>query len=307
MARVVLAGGSGYLGRHLAQRLRERGDEVVVLTRGTSGHRGGVRFEHWDGRTVGSWAAVLDGADALVNLAGRRVDVRPTRANVDDLRDSRVNAVRALGQAAAGLDEPPAVWVQVATMAVYGEGGEIVCDESVPPPPDGPRQMVGVATAWEAAFADAVRDRNGRDVLLRCGVVIGPGDPATAHLAWLARLGVGGRIGSGRQWVSWIALDDLLSVVVRAMDEPAMAGTYHVTSPQPVRNAALMAGVRRVVGRRWGLPIPAFGVHVGTWLLGSDAALPLTGRRGHPGRLLDERYRFTTPDLDAALATALAS
>jgi len=304
--RVVLAGGSGYLGRHLAERLRARGDEVVVLTRGSSTERNGVRFEHWDGRSPGSWAVALEGAHALVNLAGRRVDVRPTRRNVDDLRRSRVDAVRALGQALAALDTPPAVWVQVATMAIYGEGGEIVCDETVAPPPEGPRQMVGVATAWEAAFDAAARDGAARAVLLRCGVALGPGDPATAHLAWLARLGMGGRIGTGRQWVSWIALDDLLDVTLRAIDEPAMTGVYHVTSPQPVRNAALMAAVRRAVGRRWGLPVPAFGVQVGTRLLGSDAALPLTGRRGHPGRLLDEGYRFIAPDLDTALGRALA-
>jgi NAD dependent epimerase/dehydratase family enzyme len=164
--------------------------------------------------------------------------------------------------------------------------------------------MTGVATAWEAAFAAATTGV-ARPVLLRCGVAIGPGDPATAHLAFLARLGFGGRIGSGRQWVSWIALEDLLRVIERALDDPTMEGTYHVTSPQPVRNRELMAHVRAAVGRRRGLPTPAVAVHAGTWLLGSDPALPLTGRRGQPGRLREEGFVFARPAISDALAAAV--
>lgn len=302
--RIVLAGGSGYLGGQLARRLRDRGDEVVVLTRRARPTHDGIRYVPWDGRTVGDWASALEGAAAVVNLAGRRVDVRPTRRNVAELTRSRVEPTRALGDAWRQLDRPPGVLVQIATMAIHGEGGETVIDESVPDPATGPPQMTGVAAAWEAAFDTAATDA-GRAVLLRCGVAIGPGDPATAHLAWLARLGLGGTIGRGTQWVSWVAVADLLAVVERAIDDPAMAGTYNLTSPRPVRNAQMMAAVRRAVGRRWGLPIPAPFVVLGTWLLGSDPALPLTGRRGHPRRLLDEGFEFTTPDIETALATAL--
>ncbi|HSK23849.1 MAG TPA: DUF1731 domain-containing protein [Egicoccus sp.] len=301
--RIVLAGGSGYLGGHLARRFRARGDEVVVLTRRATPPSDGIRYVPWDGRTVGDWASALEGA-AVVNLAGHRVDVRPTRRNVAALTRSRVEPTRALGDAWRHLDRPPDVLVQVATMAIHGEGGETVIDESVPVPAMGPPQMTGVATAWEAAFETAAVDAE-RAVLLRCGVAIGPGDPATAHLAWLARLGLGGTIGRGTQWVSWVALEDLLAVVERVIDDPTMAGTYNVTSPRPVRNAEMMAAVRGAVGRRWGLPIPAPFVHLGTWLLGSDAALPLTGRRGHPQRLLDEGFEFTSPDIRTALATAV--
>lgn len=302
--RIVLAGGSGYLGRHLASRLGARGDEVVVLTRGPAADRDGVRRVHWDGRRAGNWVEVLDGATAVVNLAGRRVDVRPTRRNLADLRRSRVDPTVALGTACRQVPQPPAVLVQIATMAIYGEGGDAVIDESVPVPATGPPQMTGVATAWEEAF-DAVRTAVPRSVLLRCGVAIGPGDPATARLAWLARLWLGGAIGRGTQWVSWVGLDDLLDIVVRAIDDPTATGTYHATSPQPVRNREMMAAVRRSVGRRWGLPVPAFLVRLGAWLLGSDPALALTGRRGHPRRLLDEGMVFGTPDLDRALDLAV--
>jgi uncharacterized protein (TIGR01777 family) len=303
--RIVLAGGSGFLGRNLASHLRRRGDEVVVLTRGAGGERDGIAHVHWDGRTVGDWAGALEGTAAVVNLAGRRVDVRPTRRNVAELTRSRVEPTLALGDAVRGLQRPPGVLVQVATMAIHGEGGETVIDESVPVPADGPPQMTGVATAWEDAY-DKAAAAFARAVLLRCGVVIGPGDPATAHLAWLARLGLGGTIGRGTQWVSWVALDDLLAVVGRAIDGATMTGTYHATSPRPVRNAQMMSAVRRAVGRRRGLPVPAPFVYLGTALLGSDPALPLTGRRGHPARLLAEGFDFATPDIAAAFTTAVS-
>jgi uncharacterized protein len=301
--RVVLPGGTGYVGRHLAARLQARGDEVTVLTRGPSGARGGVRFVTWDGARDGSWVTALEGTDAVVHLAGRRVDVRPTARNIAELTSSRVEPVAAVGRAIAGLADPPSTWVQLATLAIHGDAGEARLTEASPVPTRGPRQMVGVATAWERAVAAATGDLE-RTVVLRAGVAIGPGDPATAQLARLARWGLGGPIASGRQWVSWIALVDLLRVIERGLDDPSMEGIYHASAPQPVRNRELMAAVRRSVGRRVGLPAPRPAATIGALVLGADPALALTGRRGVPIRLLDTGFEFTYPDIDAALAAA---
>lgn len=300
--KVVLPGGSGYLGRHLARRLRDRGDEVVVLTRGPGGERDGLRHVTWDGTTVGPWAAELEGADAIVHLAGRRVDVRPTRRNITTLIRSRVEPVVAVGRALEQLTAPPPVWVQVATLAIFGDAGDEVLDESSVPSGVGPAQMVTVALAWEHAFRTAARCE--RAVLLRCGVAIGPEDPATDQLTRLARLGLGGPIGSGRQWLSWIAPDDLLDVLERAVDDDGLDGLYHVASPNPVRNRELMAAIRKRVGRRRGLPSPAPLARIGAWSMGSDPALALTGRRALPARLQREGHRFAHPTIDAALAHA---
>lgn len=307
MGRIVLAGGSGYLGRHLSGPLLARGDEVVVLTRGASRTTAdGARWVTWDGETAGAWAAELDGATAVVNLAGQRVDTRPTRRNIDELITSRVQPVRAIGEAMAGCRRPP-VWVQLSTMAVYGEGGDTIVDETVPPSGLGPPQMVQVALAWEAAYRH-LEDLAPRGVLVRAGIAIGgDDDPATARLRLLARAGLGGPIAGGDQWVSWIALDDLLAVLLRAVDHPAMAGTYHATAPTPVTNREMMATYRRLVGRRVGLPAPAIATRVGAWLLGSDPALALTGRRGVPGRLLAEGFRFGTPSFEDAVGRALTA
>jgi uncharacterized protein len=297
--KVVLPGGRGYLGSHLARRLRDRGDEVVVLTRGPAEERDGIRRVSWDGRSVGAWVDELEGADAIVHLAGRRVDVRPTRRNIATLIRSRVEPVVAVGRALKQVAAPPPVWVQVATLAIFGDTGDEILHETSVPSGIGPVQMVTVALAWEHAYGTVAGCD--RAVLLRCGVAIGPDDPATSQLTRLARLGLGGPIGSGRQWLSWIALDDLLDILERAIDDQSMDGLYHVTSPNPVRNHDLMAAIRETVERRRGLPSPAPLTRIGAWSMGSDPELALTGRRALPARLEHEGHRFTHPTIEQAL------
>ena len=153
--------------------------------------------------------------------------------------------------------------------------------------------MVTVCLAWEGAFRLAAAGV-GRTVLLRMVIGLGgDGDPdSTAKLAQLVRMGLGGRVGSGRQWVSWVGLDDLVAAMLRAVDDSTMTGIYHVTSPNPVTNAELMATYRRLLGRRIGLATPALVARLGAPLLGSSASLVLTGRRCVPTRLLEEGFEF---------------
>ena len=299
--KVVLAGGSGSLGRRLAADLSPRGHEVVVLTRSpqpASPHRQVA----WDGATVGPWAAELEGA-AVVNLAGALVDRRPTPANIELLTRSRVEPIQALAAAAAALRTPPAVWIQASTLAIYGDGGEAVLDESSPPA-DGPPQMAGVARAWEAAAAEVPA---GRQVVMRTGIVLDRGTPAMDRLTGLVRWGLGGRIADGRQWVSWIHISDFLAVVRRALDDGGLSGVLHVTSPNPVRNAELMATLRKVLHRPPAPPTPAALVRLGARILRTDPALALTGRRCVPARLLEAGFSFAYPTLEEGLEDLLAS
>lgn len=301
--KVVVAGGTGSLGRRLCADLAGRGHEVVVLTRrpGPGPHRQVA----WDGRTPGPWAAELAGS-AVVNLAGELVDRRPTPQGVALLTSSRVEPTRALVEASRTLAEPVPVWVQASTLAIYGDAGDTVLDESSPPA-DGPPQMAGVARAWEAALEGAYASRS---VVLRTGIVLDAGSPALDRLVGLVRWGLGGRVGPGTQWISWIHLDDWLAIVRAALEpSPSLAGTLegvvHATGPQPVRNADLMAALRRVVGRPPAPPTPAPLVRAGAVLLRTDPALALTGRRAVPRRLLDAGFGFAHPSLDEALADLL--
>lgn len=305
--RIVMPGGSGFLGRNLRDRLVARGDSVVVLTRGAPGSGRGWESVHWDPSALGEWVSVLDGADAIVHLSGKRVDCRPTKRNLAELISSRVGPVRTVGRAWSQIAKPPPVWVQLSSLARYGDGGETIIDEHTVPFSDGPPQMVQVCTEWEAAFASVSRQVP-RAVVLRAGIGLGgSGDPATERLMWLARMGLGGKVSSGEQWVSWVSIDDFMAVLIRAIDDDTMEGLYHVTSPNPIRNRDMMATYRRLVGRRFGLPSPAWMTNIGAWLLGSDPALALTGRRAVPTRLLAEGYQFAMPDFEEAAALAVAS
>ncbi len=223
--KVVIAGGTGALGRRLCEDLHAHGHEVVVLTRRPRSGR--FRQVEWDGRQVGAWRTELDGS-AVVNLAGELVDRRPNQANVRLLTESRVQPTRALVAASATLTQPVPVRVQASTLAIYGDAGDTVLDEAASPA-QGPAQMAGVATAWEASAAGANSDRR---VVLRTGIVLDRNTPALDRLLSLARWGVGGRVGTGRQWVIWIHIDDWLAIVRQALD-PLGRPARRVLSTQP--------------------------------------------------------------------------
>ena len=297
--RVVLAGGSGALGRRLAAEFAGRGDEVVILTRR---QRDTLLYRQviWDGSTVSDWQRELDGS-VLINLAGELVDRRPTRRNIELLTESRVAPTRALAQAARGA--PPAVWLQLSTLAIYGDAGDVVLDESAAPA-EGPPQMAGVAKAWEAAAAGASAERQ---VVLRTGIVLDRDTPAFDRLVGLVRWGLGGRVGSGTQWVSWLHIDDFLRIVVRAATDSTISGVVHVTSPNPVQNRHMMAAFRHALHRPPSPPTPTPLVRLGAVALRTDPALALTGRRCIPAHLVAKGHDFSHPDIEEAIRHLLGS
>jgi uncharacterized protein len=296
---MVLAGGSGALGRALAAAAARRGDEVVVLTRSP---RPGIaaRQVAWDGRSVGRWGEELAGS-VVVNLAGAIVDRRPTAANVRLLTESRVQPTLALAAAAGQVMPRPLVWVQMSTLAIYGDTGEMVLDESAPPA-DGPAQMAGVARAWEQAAAGVAAERQ---VIVRAGIVLDRNTPALDRLCALTRWGLGGPIGAGRQWVSWLHVADFTAAVQRLIDDSAFHGVVHATSPHPVRNRELMAALRAVLHRPPAPPAPVPLVRLGSLLLQTDPALALTSRRAVPARLLEAGFVFRNPEILPALQQLL--
>lgn len=289
---MVIAGGSGTIGRRMAAYLSAASDDVVVLTRSP---RDDFPFRQavWDGRTVGDWAELLDGA-VLINLAGELVDRRPTKANIELLRTSRVEPTRALAE--ASHSSKPALWVQGSSTAIYGDAGEsVVTEESEIPP--GPPQMPGVAVPWEQAAKAANADHQ---VIFRMSLVLDRNTPVLARLSLLVRLGLGGRISTGQQWVSWIHVADMLRAL-RFVMEQRMEGVVNVTSPNPVTNEKLMKELRQHLNRPWSPPTPAPLVKLGAWLMGSDPAIALTSRRCIPARLLEAGFEFERPDLRSAL------
>ncbi len=300
--RVVLAGGSGFLGTALARALAEEGHEVVVLTRNPPAWGGPGRALRWDGRRVDeSWASQLEGAAALVNLTGKPVDCRQTKRNRREILRSRVDSCEALGAALRLVCRPPAVWVQAGSLAIYGNAGDRVCGESAFVPDEYPSD---VCVAWEEALGRAIRPEM-RWAVLRIGFVLGREGGALPILARLARLGFGGPIGSGRQWISWIHLEDMTRLFLETIRNPAIHGICNATGLQPVTNAEFMAALRRVVKAPGGLPVPARLVRLAAPLLDTDPDLALNGRRGLPCRIHGLGFRFRHHELEDALAEPL--
>jgi len=304
--RVVIAGGSGFLGISLATHLTNLGWSVVVLSRSRPKVNGPWRHVGWDARTVGEWYHELNGAAALINLVGRSVDCIKTPDHQDEILRSRVESTRVLGLAVRTIDKPPPVWVQMSTAHIYGDPPSVVCTEDSP---FGYGLAPTVGRAWESEFADAVLPSQ-RQVILRTSFVIGRnkagGGGALARLMILVRLGLGGKVGSGTQGMSWIHEADLNRLFERALTNNAMQGAYIASSPNPVPQQEFMRTLRRTVGMPIGLPATSWMVRIGAPLfMRTDPDLALFGRYVISKRLAEERFDFQYPHLKEALADLL--
>ena len=296
--RIVLAGGSGFIGQSLSPPLVSKNYEIVVLTRGKSNHHGRIREAHWDGKKLGEWTQFVNGALGLVNLTGRSINTRHTPEHRREIIDSRVDSVRILGEAIGRCVQPPKVFVQLAGVGIYGDKGERICDETTAPGDD---FVSEVCKKWETAF-DSVDSPNTRKVLLRLGVVLGRNGGFLHVLSRLTRWFLGGQVGEGRQYVSWIHIADLSRMILQAIDQEQLTGVFNATAPNPVTNAELMRQLRRALHRPWSPPVPEFAARIGSWLMGTEASLALVSQRCVPKRFLEKNFEFEFPNLREALA-----
>ena len=295
--RIILAGGSGFVGKALTPLLLGRDYEVVVLTRASSSQTGDVRYAQWDGKTIGEWAKLADGAKAIVNLTGRSINCRHTPENRREIIESRVDSVQVLGKAITQCSQPPEVFVQAAGVGIYGESGDRWCDEDSP---HGTDFVAEVCERWEAAFA-AVEAPATRKVLLRLGVALGPDGGFLKVLSTLTRWFLGGQAGDGRQFVSWIHLADLTGMFMWGIDDANITGIFNAAAPNPVSNAELMQELRRVLHRPWSPPVPEFAIRLGAALMGTEPSLALTSQRCTPRHFLETDFKFDFPELRPAL------
>ena len=299
--RYILAGGSGLLGDALARSLTEDGAAVVVLTRSPTAYRGVGRAIAWDGEHVGEWAAELEGAAGVVNLTGRNVNTRWTAAARRDILLSRVASANVIAEAIRRCQTPPPVWVNAGAVGIFGDrGDEVLADDAAPAAP-GSDLLADVCRAWEAAVENAELLPGVRRVILRFGVVLSHAGAALPMLVRITRLFAGGRLGSGRQWVPWIHVDDALGAVRWALSSDAAAGAHNTTSPNPVTNAELMRTLRQVLKRPPAPPAPAWAARIGGKVLGIPIEPALASTRAVPRRLQEAGFAFAYPDLLAAL------
>jgi uncharacterized protein len=304
--RIVIPGGSGQVGRLLAQHFQERGHHVTVLTRGP--YSAPWHTVHWDGEHAGQWVEHLEQADVCINLAGQSVNCRYTRTNRDAIYDSRIRTTRLLGRVIASLSDPPKVWLNASTATIYRHAldrlmdefsGEIGGHEAISArrrAPDTWNFSIRVATDWEDAFFSAFAPDT-RKVAMRSAVVMSPTPGgAVALLLNLVRLSLGGTQGNGRQFVSWIHALDFARAVEFLIARDDMEGVVNISSPNPLPNREFMAALREAFGMPNGIPAPRPLLELAALVLRTETELVLKSRRVVPRRLLDAGFEFQFPE-----------
>ena len=299
--KIVIPGGSGQVGTLLARALHEQGHDVVVLSRTPT--PAPWRTAHWDAETLGDWAAELDGADAVVNLAGRSVNCRYNAANRKAITDSRVHSTRVVGEAIARAAQPPPVWLQMSTATIYAHRYDAPNDEATgilgggePDLPDTWRFSLDVARAWEAALNEAPTPQTRRVALRSAMVMSADRDGIFDTLLGLTRHGLGGPAGNGRQYVSWIHGDDFVRAVLWLIAHREVSGPVNLAAPNPLPYAEFIADLRRAWGIEFGLPATEWMLEIGARALGTETELILKSRRVVPGRLLGAGFTFEHPE-----------
>jgi len=301
--RIILAGGSGFLGNALAKRFCARGYAVVVLTRSPRIRADGVEEILWDGKTLGAWAKRVDGADAVINLTGRSVDCRYSVANRRVIIASRVDSTRVLGETIARCAAPPRVWLNASSATIYKHTFDTPMDEAgeTGATPEAKDEFsIEVIRQWERAL-DEARTPATRKVALRITLVLGAEGGVFRVLRRLARLGLGGRMGNGAQFVSWIHETDFCSAVEGIIAHEELSGVVNLAAPNPVTNTEMMATLREVCHVPFGLPATRWMLEVGAFFLRTETELILKSRRVVPGRLLASGFQFRFPEIRAAL------
>ncbi len=321
--KVVIPGGSGHLGYLLARHFRDAGHDVTILSRTLDRHAAvrdarwlGMHIVQWDGRTRGEWVGAIDGADVVINLAGRSVNARYDAETRNEIMSSRVDSTRIVGDAIARATFPPRVWLQMSTATIYAHRYEPAADESTPIVDEQHHDWqfsVDVARAWELALEDADTPHT-RKVALRTAMVMTDDDDGPfALMRRHVRMGFGS-FGDGRQYMSWIHARDFVRAIEFLIAHDDISGVVNLASPHPLPNEEFMHILSNAVGGRFGIPSRGWLLELGACLFRTEPELVLKSRRVVPARLLEAGFAFELPlwqdaveELAKSEATALAT
>lgn len=297
MKKIVIPGGSGFLGMKLAEYFKNKGFLVVILSRSKRSSEGNIQFQEWDGKNQGNWSSSLERAEAVINLAGRSVDCRYNQRNKDLILHSRLDATKAVGEAIRQCKTPPKVWINAGSATIYKHSLENGNDEQ--------KGIVGsgfsveVCKAWEKTFHNEVTP-NTRKLFLRISIVLGKNGGAFIPIKQLVKLGLGGKQGSGQQMISWIHVEDFARSIEWLMKNKDKEGIYNIVSPKAEQNTIFMQKLRKRLEMPFGIPMPSFLLEFGAILIRTETELILKSRYVLPKRLEDEGFEFLYPNLGKA-------
>jgi uncharacterized protein len=292
MEKIVIAGGTGFIGNYIAHRFRDLGYRVLIVSRGSG-------YVSWDEKSL---TEAIEGALLVINLSGKTINCRHTDENKKEIIASRVTSTRLIGQAIRNCRRAPGLWVNASATGIYPEVCGRAVDETETRLGDG--FLVDVVQCWEAAFFEFELTET-RQIALRTSVVLGYDGGALQPLALLTKFGLGGRQGSGKQMFSWIHIGDYFRILLFLLQNTSLNGVFNCTSPTPVSNNELMYTIRKTLHRGFGLPAPALAVELGARMIGTESSLILSGSNVVPKRLLEVGFHFFFPTLDIALIDLL--
>jgi uncharacterized protein (TIGR01777 family) len=301
--KIILAGGSGFLGTAIARKFQERGDDVTILTRAPQNRTNGVREVSWDAKTLGDWTTLVDGADAVINLTGKSVDCRYTEKNRRAIISSRVESTRVVGRAIARCARPPRLWLNASSATLYKHLFDHAADESgeTGATPEAKDEFsIEVIRQWENALNEGTTPAT-RKVAMRITMVFGAGAGVFPVLRRLARLGLGGKMAGGKQYVSWIHEEDFCRAIEWLIAHDELSGPINFAAPNPLTNAEMMRLVRKTCGAPFGLPATRWMLEIGAFFLRTETELIIKSRRVVPGKLLASGFQFHFPKLEDAM------
>jgi len=302
MAKIILAGGSGFLGQILSRHYRDKGDKVVVLTRHPHTSTNGVLQVDWDAKNLGNWISHLDNSDILINLTGKSVNCRYNAQNKKEIFASRLDATRVLGKALQLVPHPPQTWINAASATIYRHAEDCPQDEFTGE--FGTGFSVEVCRQWEETFFSQETPGT-RKIALRLAIVLGKNGGVMPYFHNLAKFGLGGKQGNGQQYFSWVHEQDVTGIIDFLVSHPELEGVFNVSAPNPVPNYAFMQAVRKVVKAPFGLDTPKWLLQMGSVFIGTETELILKSRWVLPRRLTEAGYRFAVPNINVALAACV--
>jgi uncharacterized protein (TIGR01777 family) len=294
--KMILAGGSGFLGQALINSFKDY--EIVILSRNPQTVTDRVRYVQWDGKTLGNWAKELENCEVIINLTGRTVDCRYNERNKKEILESRVNATVIIGEAIRQCSNPPGLWINSASATIFRNALDRPMDEETGE--FGSGFSVDVCKKWEAVFNESKTPKT-RKVLLRIAMVLGKNGGVMPVMTRLVRLGLGGKLGKGDQFVSWVHEYDFVNLIHWIIEHEQIEGTYNCTAPNPVRNNEFMKILREACKMPFGIPSAKWMLEIGAFFIRTETELVLKSRRVVPKKLLDSGFVFKYPEVSLAI------
>jgi uncharacterized protein (TIGR01777 family) len=300
-SKIVIAGGSGFIGQELANYFKNK-FQVIVLTRGNNKVSDGITYINWDAKSLGNWANELEGAEALINLTGKSVNCRYNEANKTEIYASRLNSTAILGEAIKQCKQKPKVWMNAASGTIYRNEYEKPNTETDGIIGEG--FSVDVCQKWEQLFY-SFSFNEVRQINLRIAIVLQKDKSVMIPFKNLAKFGLGGKAGSGKQMFSWIHVDDFCSAINYFLNNTKCVGTYNLAAPNAVTNAYFMQQVREKLNVLIGINQPKWVLEIGAWLISTETELLLKSRWVYPERLIQEGFEFKYKRIEDAILSLI--